>query len=153
MYPTVLLLHSWLRWAVVLLGLVATLRAIAGAMGGRTWLRSDERLNRIFVGVLDLQMLVGLVLYFVLSPISKAALSDFGSAMSEPAMRYWAVEHLFGMVVGLAFAHAGQARVRKTADAVAKHRVAAVFFILALLAIAVSIPWPGTPNARPLLRW
>src|SRR5688572_33169251 len=101
MYPTVLLLHSWLRWAVVLLGLVATLRAIGGAMGGRSWRPVDEKLNRIFVGVLDLQMLVGLVLYFLLSPITKAALSDFGAAMGQSATRYWAVEHWIGMVVGI----------------------------------------------------
>ena len=60
---------------------------------------------------------------------------------------------LVTLIAGLAFAHAGQARVRKTADPVGKHRVAAVFFILAFIAIAASIPWPGTPNARPLWRW
>jgi hypothetical protein len=153
MYPTVLLLHSWLRWAVVLLGLIATVRAIAGAMSGRSWLRADERLNRIFVGVLDLQMLVGLVLYFLLSPISKAALSDFGAAMSQPAMRYWAVEHWVGMVVGIALAHVGVARARRTADGAIRHRVVATFFVLAMIAILASVPWPGMPNARPLIRW
>jgi hypothetical protein len=28
-----------------------------------------------------------------------------------------------------------------------------VFIVLALVAILASIPWPGTPHARPLLRW
>jgi hypothetical protein len=31
--------------------------------------------------------------------------------------------------------------------------VAAIFYGLALAAIAAAIPWPGTPNARPLIRW
>jgi hypothetical protein len=153
MYPTVLLLHSWLRWAVVLLGLVATLRAIGGAMGGRPWRPVDEKVNRIFVGVLDLQTLVGLVLYFLLSPISKAALSDFGAAMGQSATRYWAIEHWIGMVVGLVLAHVGVARARRSADGPIRHRVIATFFVLAMIAILASIPWPGMPNARPLIRW
>jgi len=153
MYPTVLLLHSWLRWAVILLGLVATLRAISGAMSGRSWLSADAKISRIFVGVLDLQFLVGLVLYFLLSPISKAALSDFGAAMAEPAIRFWAVEHWVGMLVGTALAHVGVARAQRTQDGALKHRRIAVFFVLALIAILASVPWPGTANARPLIRW
>ena len=153
MYNAVLTTHSWLRWVVLLLGVLAVVRAVAGARAKRPWNGADDRAGRLFAIALDVQFLLGLLLYFALSPITRAAMQDFGEAMRVSAMRYWAVEHVFGMVEGLAFAHAGQARVRKTADAVAKHRVAAVFLILALLAIAVSIPWPGTPNARPLLRW
>jgi hypothetical protein len=153
MYNVVLTTHSWLRWVVVLTAVLVIVRALAGARAKRPWSASDDRASRLFVIALDLQFLLGLVLYFALSPITRAALQDFGEAMRIGAVRYWAVEHVFGMVVALAFAHAGAARVRKTADAVARHRVAAVFFILAFLAIAASIPWPGTPNARPLLRW
>jgi hypothetical protein len=153
MYTAVLTTHSWLRWAVLLLGVVVVIRALAGARAKRPWNTSDNRTSRLFGIVLDLQLLIGLLLYFALSPITRAAMQDFGGAMRISAMRYWAVEHVFGMVVGLAFAHAGQSRIRKTADPVAKHRVAAVFFILALVAIVASIPWPGLPTARPLWRW
>jgi hypothetical protein len=153
MYPTVLLLHSWLRWAVILVGLVATVRAIAGAVGGRTWQPLDQRLAQMFVGLLDLQMLVGLLLYFVLSPITTAALSDFGGAMGDSGMRFWAVEHWVGMVIGIALAHVGVARARRMADGAIKHRVIATFFVLAMLAILASIPWPGRVYARPLIRW
>ena len=152
MFGTVLLLHSWLRWAVIVLGLLAVIRAFSG-MKGRGWQPADESLGRWFVIVLDVQFLLGLILYFVLSPITKAALSDFGGAMGNSAVRFWAVEHVFGMVVGLAFAHAGRAKARKIADSARKHKTLALFFTLALLAILISIPWPGMPSARPLFRW
>jgi len=142
-----------MRWAVILIGLAATLRAIAGAVGGRSWLAMDQRLTRIFVGLLDLQMLLGLALYFLFSPITKAALSDFSGAMGEPAMRFWAVEHWVGMVIGIALAHVGVARAKRMADGAIKHRVIATFFVLALIAILASIPWPGRVYARPLIRW
>jgi hypothetical protein len=94
-----------------------------------------------------------LVLYFLLSPTTKAALSDFGGAMASSGLRFWAVEHVFGMVVGVILAHRGRSRARALTDPVARHRVTAIFFGLALVAIAASIPWPGTPNGRVLFRW
>lgn len=152
MYTTVLLLHSWLRWPVLLFGLLAIVRAVAGGAARRPWLRLDDRIGLLFIISLDLQVLLGLVLYFVLSPITQTALDDFGRAMQVSALRYWAVEHVFGMVVGAFLAHRGRARVRAISDAGRKHKVAAVFFVLAMVAILASIPWPGLPNARPLFR-
>lgn len=153
MYPALLLVHSWFRWIVLVLALLAIARATAGAAGRRPWTAVDDRVGRLFVVSLDVQLLLGLLLYFVLSPITRAALADFGGAMKISGVRFWAVEHVFGMVIAVAVAHRGLTRVRAIADPIRKHRVAIMFFTLALLAILASIPWPGTPNARPLFRW
>jgi len=153
MYTTVLLLHSWLRWVVILTGLIAVLRGFSGWNGSRPWTPTDQRWGLWFGRALDVQMLLGLALYFLLSPITTAALQDFGGAMGNSAMRFWAVEHVFGMLVGITFAHVGLGRIKKTADERRRHRVAAVFFSLALIAILASIPWPFMPNARGLFRW
>lgn len=152
MYTAVLLVHSWLRWVVILLALLAIGRALSGAFARRPWTTADTKAGRFFMIALDVQVLLGLVLYFPLSPITRTALEDFGGAMASSGLRYWAVEHVFGMIIGLLLAHRGISRVRSIADPVRKHRVAAVFLILALVVILVSIPWPGTPNARPLFR-
>ena len=153
MYPATLLVHSWLRWLVILLALAAIARALAGAARHRPWTPADARAGRLFVIALDVQILIGLLLYFALSPITRAALTDLGRAMEVSAMRYWAVEHVFGMLVAVVLAHRGVSRVRTITDHGRKHRAAAIFFTLALVAILASIPWPGTPNARPLFRW
>jgi hypothetical protein len=152
MYPAVLLLHSWLRWFVLVFAVVAVVRAIHGVSSGRSWVPADDRAGKLFMWTLDLQMLVGLVLYFALSPITRSAMSDFGGAMRVSATRFWAVERLVGMVVAIALAHAGHARVRRIKDQRRRHKTALFFFTLALIAVLASIPWPGTPNARPLLR-
>ena len=153
MYSATLFLHSWLRWAVLLLALLAIWRAIDAVRSRRAWLPGDERLCKIFLGVLDLQMLLGLLLYFVFSPLTKAALGDFAAAMPDPLMRFWAVEHVFGMVIGVALAHVGMSRARKAATDALRHRRIAIFFILALLVMLASIPWPGRVYARPLFRF
>jgi hypothetical protein len=152
MYTTLLAFHSWLRWAVVIAALIAIVRAISGVVGKRRWTRSDDRAGFWFVNLIDLQMLLGLVIYFFLSPITKEAMRDFGGAMSSSGLRFWAVEHVFGMIVAIAFAHAGRARTKKLRDDAARHKVAAICFVLALLAILLSIPWPGMPQGRPLIR-
>jgi hypothetical protein len=152
MYTTLLAVHSWLRWVVLIAALIAVFRAFRGIVGKRPWTPSDDRAGFWFINLIDLQMLLGLILYFFLSPITKTALSDFGAAMESSGLRFWAVEHVFGMIVALAIAHAGRARTKKVRPDAARHKVAAICFVLALLAILASIPWPGTPNARPLWR-
>lgn len=152
MYPLMLVVHSLLRWLVLAAGLVAFGRALAGMRGHRAWTTADDRAGQLFVGTLDLQFLIGLVLYFGLSPITRAAFQDFGGAMGNSMLRFWAVEHILGMLIAVALAHVGRVRVRKTTDAVRRHKVAAIFFGLALVAILATIPWPGMPAGRPLFR-
>jgi len=118
----------------------------------RAWTAGDDRAGQVFVGTLDLQLLIGLVLYFGLSPITRAAMQDFGAAMGNSMLRFWAVEHILGMVIAVALAHVGRVRVRKTTDPVRRHKLAAIFFGLALIAILATIPWPGMPAGRPLFR-
>jgi len=120
--------------------------------GGATWTPADDRAGFWLSMVLDAQFLLGLILYVFLSPFTHAAFRDIGGAMGNSGLRFWLVEHGFGMIVGLALVHVGRVRARKT-DSLRRHRVVAIFFGLALVAIIVSIPWPGMPAGRPLLRW
>jgi multisubunit Na+/H+ antiporter MnhG subunit len=150
-YSIVLAVHSWIRWAVLLAAIVAIGRA--AARSGRPWTPTDERAGRLFGISLDVQFLLGILLYFVLSPFTRQAMGDFALAMRTSSLRFWAVEHILGMVIAVALAHIGRARIAKAATDQKRHRIALVFYTLALLAILASIPWPGTPNGRPLLRW
>ena len=118
MYSGVLLVHSWLRWAVLIVGVVAVVRGMAGWTGGRPWLRADDRTGYWFAMLLDVQMLLGLLLYFALSPFTRQAMADFGAAMQNSGLRFWAVEHVLGMAIAITLAHVGRARVKKATDAV-----------------------------------
>lgn len=151
MYSGILLIHSWLRWAVLLLGLTAFVRGVTRSQ--RPWTPTDQSVSRWFTMAIDLQFLLGALLYFVLSPFTTAAFSDFGAAMGNSGLRFWAVEHVFGMVVAIALAHIGRTKIAKAPTDGRRHRLAAIFYGLALLAIVLSIPWPGSPNARPMFRW
>ena len=152
MYSSALWLHSILRWAALLTGAIAWFRSIGGGTAKRPWTAKDELWGFLFTVSLDTQLLVGLVLYVFLSPFTKIAFQDFGGAMANRSLRFWAVEHIGGMVIAIALAHIGRVRARKTADDVRRHRLVMIFFGIALVIIVASIPWPGMPVSRPLFQ-
>lgn len=135
------ILHNLVRWAVLLFGVLAAGRALIGWFGRRGWLALDDRLGLFFTVSLDIQALLGLLLYFVFSETTTANLSRFGEAMSEPGTRFALLEHPLIMLVALILAHVGRSRAKKAPNPIARHRAAAIFYTLALILIIVGIPW------------
>ncbi len=152
MYLAVLTIHNVLRWFVILFGLMAAIGGFVGWLGKRPWGRGDNRAGMLFTMVLDLQFLVGALLYFVLSPITRGALGNMAGAMGNAVTRYFAVEHVALMVLAVVVAHVTRSRTRRAAGEVARHRTAAIGFSLSMLLILAAIPWPFLQVGRPLLR-
>jgi hypothetical protein len=152
MYSAFLLIHNLLRWAVVIAGLIVIARAIGGLSGGRDWRSGDAAGVRWFSIALDIQFVIGLLLYVWLSPFIRDAWADMAATMRNAPLRFFAVEHVTGMLIGLALAHIGKSKIAKATDAAQKHKLAVVFFSLAMVVILLSIPWPGMPGGRPLMR-
>src|SRR4051812_8600386 len=102
MYSSALWLHSLLRWAVLLTGLVAWFRAVGANTARRPWTPKDELWGLLLTISADLQLLIGLILYFVLSPITKMGIRNFAAAMRIDTARFFTVEHVFGMLIAIA---------------------------------------------------
>jgi hypothetical protein len=152
MYSAFLLIHSWLRWVVILVGLFAAVRAMIGVAGRKPWSSADASSGRWFSIALDFQFLIGLILYIVLSPFIRDGWADMAATMRNAPLRFFVVEHVFGMIVALALVHVGRVKIRRATDGARKHKLAAIFFGIAIVVILLSIPWPGTPGGRPLFR-
>jgi hypothetical protein len=150
MYTALLTVHSWLRWVVLLAALLVLIRAVVGVTQRRPWTPADDGAAKWFGISLDVQMLIGLIIYFFLSPFTMSAWSDIGAAMRDAPTRLIVIEHQFGMIVAVALAHIGRARIRKNREGPRRHRLALIFFGLALVVIVASIPWPGRPGGRAL---
>jgi heme A synthase len=151
MYTLVLSLHSWLRWVALLAGIAATFTTLADRATSVTPRRADLWGLALMV-TLDLQMLLGLLLYFVLSPFTAEAMRDFGAAMRNPGLRFFAVEHLALMLAAVILAHVGRVLARKAPTPEAKRTRMLVCFGLATVLMVLGIPWPGMANGRPLFR-
>jgi hypothetical protein len=161
MYGFVLILHSWLRWAAIITGAMATLSALKSdgrtassdrVFSDRALSDPSDRWGLAFMVSLDLQMLLGLLLYLVLSPNTAAMFNDFGTAIRDPVTRFWAVEHVGTMMFAVVLVHVGRALARKATSPGAKHARLLICFGVALVAILAATPWPGMANGRPLFR-
>jgi uncharacterized membrane protein YbhN (UPF0104 family) len=150
MYTTVLLLHSWIRWIALVACVGVTLAALRGKVEGDKSIA--DRWGLVAMTALDLQMLLGLVLYLGLSPTMREILNHFGEAMKRADTRFWAVEHIASMFVAIVLAHVARVLARKAATPAAKRTRLLVCFGIATLLLLVGMPWPGRPGGRDLFR-
>jgi len=141
MYPIILGLHNLVRWVALILAIVATVGAFLGWFGKRQWSERDRKIGSFFGMAMDIQLLLGLILYFVYSPITRQALADFGAAMGVRDLRFFGIEHVFYMVLAVVFAHLGSILARKAPESKAKFQRAAIFFGISLLLMLLGIPW------------
>lgn len=141
MYAVFLGLHNLVRWVALIAGMVAVVMAFLGWFGKREWGPRDRKLGMIFSMAMDIQVLLGLILYFAFSPLTKTALMDFSAAMQVTDLRFYAVEHAFLMLVAVVFAHLGSILPRKAQSSKKKYQRAAIFFAIAVLAMIFGMPW------------
>jgi hypothetical protein len=150
MYTTLLILHSWIRWIALVAIVGATLAVVRGKVEGTSSVA--DRWGLLAMMALDIQMLIGLILYLVVSPNMQEIRAHFGEAMKNPQLRFWAVEHVTAMFVALILVHVGRVLARKARTPAAKRVRLLVCFGIATVAMFLGTPWPGTPAGRPLFR-
>ncbi len=142
MYQILLYTHSWIRWIVFALALVVVLKSLIGLFSdNHEYKKLDNALAASFVGSMHLQLLIGLILYFFLSPLTDLAMRDMGSAMRDQELRFWAVEHITLMILAVVFAQVGRSISKKSDDNVVKFRFQSIFFGAATLMMIIGIPW------------
>ena len=141
MYSFILATHNILRWFVLIFGILAIIRGFVGWSGKKEWTGLDNKLGLGFTMSLDIQVLLGFLLYFVFSPVTKVAFSDIGAAMGTSELRFFLVEHFLMMIIALVVAHIGRSRAKKADTDVSKHKNAAIFYTIAMLLILAAIPW------------
>jgi hypothetical protein len=123
-------LHNLVRWVVIVLAIVALVRAYRGWLGKRDWMENDRKVGVFFGMAVDIQFLLGLILILL---VGIQNLGSFG------------VDHVIPMIVAVVLIHVGTAMARRASEPVKKHRSAALWFSLAVIIILVAIPW-----SRPL---
>jgi len=134
LYSFFLHLHSGFRYIVLLLLLVAIIRAWADWLGHKAYSEGNRKLNLFTLISAHTQLLIGIILYFV-SPFVR-----FGSdTMKDATTRYWTVEHLTGMLIAIVLITIGHARSKRGATPDAKHKSIAMFYTLALITITIII--------------
>jgi len=141
MYTGLLHTHNLFRWLVLAVALLAIVLAFSGWFGKRNWKKIDNISGLLFTMFVDIQLVVGLILYAFVSPITRSAFADFGAAMKNEVLRFYAIEHFVMMLIALILVHIGRSKSKKAVVVNKKHRSAAIFYTIALVIILAGIPW------------
>lgn len=149
MYTGFLHLHNLLRYVLVILLILALFKSFAGWFSKKQYSSADDKISLYLLITAHLQLLIGLALYLFLSPVAEVATSDMGAAMKDPVLRFWAVEHLSAMVLGIILITLGRIMGKKGSTDNARFRRQAIYYLLATVLIFSAIPWPWSAIARP----
>ncbi len=138
MYSGLLVSHSYLRYAVLALLLVVIFTSLLGWLNKRAYSSTDNKLSLfLFIGT-HLQLLLGLLLYFV-SPFVQ-----FGSStMKDATTRYWTVEHSTIMIIAIVLITMARVTAKKMTSSDAKHKRMFIFNALAVVLILTGIVMSG----------
>jgi uncharacterized membrane protein len=135
MHQFLVTLHSYNRYLLLLALLFVLFQAVSGWMGRKPYTKTDNTAAAILLGLTHLQLLLGLILYAGTSPRTKAAFADMGAAMKDSWLRFFAVEHLIGMLLAVVLIQLGRTFSKRATDDTRKHRLQAIYLGLALLVI------------------
>jgi hypothetical protein len=125
LYPYLLAFHGFLFWFVLAAALAAIFVALSGWTGTKPPSTNLLRFSILFVVVMDIEFIIGLLLYLGASPVARAAV----------------LGHAVIMFLAVVCAHVGGALSRKGRTDRMKSRGAAIAYAISLILLLSNIPW------------
>ena len=139
MYTGLQHLHSGIAYLALLSLIIVIVLMLVGALTGRDFTEKDRKIAMIAFIFAHLQLLVGLILYFV-SPLGFSLLTS-GEAMSDPAARLTALEHPLINIIAIIVISVGYIRAKKMTVSRSRFRSIYMMYAIGLLLILSRIPW------------
>ena len=140
-YSWIQTLHSYLAYVALAILFLAVANAITGLISNRMFtMGKDLRLSLFALILCHIQLLVGLVLYFV-SPSGLGAIHEFGMGGLTSAARLLAVEHPFINILAIVSITVGWSRHKKFVEGDKKFKSIAIYYGIGLVLILSRIPW------------
>ena len=131
--------HSGLAYLALLALVLVIIWALIGALSGRDFQEKDRKIALIAFILCHIQLLVGLILYFV-SPIGFSLLAG-GGAMADATARLTALEHPLINILAIVLISVGFIRAKKLESSTAKFRSIYMMYAVGLVLILSRIPW------------
>lgn len=136
MYAGLVHAHSGLRWIVLVLLIAAVFTALSKWQSRGSYTEGNRKLYLFTLIAVHTQFLLGLILLFMSPKVNFSLLSD-------KFYRFFSIEHTVGMLAAIVLITIGYSRSKRADGATAKHRLVGIFFVVALVLILASIPWPA----------
>lgn len=141
MYDIIQNLHSIWAYLVLLLLVMASANSWMGLSSKKDFATKDFRIALFTLIVSHIQLLIGLVAYFM-SPYF-ASISDIGmgSVMKDSTLRLYVVEHPSVMIIAIVLITMGFSKHKKKETAPEKFKTLALFYSIALVLVLSRLPW------------
>ena len=144
-------LHSLLRWAILIFGFWAFINGLKGLLQKKSFSKNDKLSGLFFMIFCDIQLLLGVILLISNGWFDRLKMG-MKVVMKNPIDRFFIFEHGVMMILAWIIVHIGYSSVKK-ANELNKHKKMVVYFGIALILILISIPWPFRTDGiqRPLV--
>ncbi|HTO16008.1 MAG TPA: hypothetical protein VLZ83_09560 [Edaphocola sp.] len=139
-------LHSTLRYLIVFVAIWAIFKAMSGMNGKKAFTKADQKPGLLYLIGMDLQLVIGLVLYFmgnwgykIISNGGMAEVVGDGKVVN----RFFVMEHPIGMILALILVHLGYAATKKTSNTdQQKFKKSFWMYLISFILIIAFVPWP-----------
>ena len=142
-------IHSYNRYLILAALIFVLYRSFSGWLGKKSYEKADNAAGAALLGLSHLQLLIGLIQYAFTSAYTKAAFADFGAAMKNPWLRYFAVEHITAMIIAIALIQVGRTLSKKKTLSEDKHKAVAIYTSVAALLIFGTLAMKGILFGSP----
>jgi NADH:ubiquinone oxidoreductase subunit 2 (subunit N) len=136
MYHFIQKFHSGWAYIALLLLVIAVINSFIGMSSKKEFTAKDRKIALFGLIATHIQLLVGLILYFI-SPLGSAL---FGQ-MKDAAARLTSLEHPLTNIIAIILITIGWSKHKKASTSTGKFRSIAIFCLLGLLLILSRIPW------------
>lgn len=125
-----------MRWLVLIAIVVAIIRSLNGMRNSKSFSKKDNLWSLLTVIGYHFQLILGIVLY-----VGRGWHLSLGE-MSDRLIRFFSLEHPFGMIVAVVLVTLGRAKSKRASIDAAKHKMLFWYFAIALFITLITIPWP-----------
>jgi len=136
MYHFIQKFHSGWAYLALLLLFIASLNSLIGYLTKKEFTPKDRKIALFALISMHIQLLVGLILYFV-SPYGK---ESFG-LMEDAALRLTSLEHPLVNIIAIVLITIAWSKHKKATTSETKFKALYMPYIVALLLVLSRIPW------------
>lgn len=141
MYTTLQSLHSYWAYLVFIILAIATINALYKFLANKEFTAFDFRISLFTLIVSHIQLIIGIVLFFVADYISIISESGMSSLMKNADLRDKIIEHPLTMIIAIVLITIGYSKHKKKLTSKPKFKMVAVFYTLAFILVLAKIPW------------
>ena len=141
MYSALKTVHSYWAYLALAILILASINALLGMRANKAFSARDLRISLFGLIFSHVQLLVGLILYFVSPWFDQWSALGVGGVMKDAQARLYLVEHPFTNIIAILLITMGWSMHKRQAEDGKKFTRIGIFYTLGLVLLLSRIPW------------